>query len=92
MPGVLVVEAMAQAGAILLLHDMPGRENKVVLFGGIDRARFRRPVVPGDRLVLKIECLRFRSRSSKMRGVAEVDGELAAEAEVLCTYGDREAT
>ena len=89
MPGVLIVEAMAQAGAVLLLHDMPDRGSKLVYFTGIDRARFRRTVVPGDQLRLTLEVLKLRSQACKMRGRAEVDGELAAEAEILSALVDR---
>ena len=91
MPGVLIVEAMAQAGAVLLLHDMPDRDGKLVLFTGIDKARFRRNVVPGDQLTLKLEVLNLRSRACKMRGIAEVDGKRAAEAEILSALVNRGA-
>ena len=90
MPGVLIIEALAQAGAVLLLHDMPDREKRLVFFTGIDEARFRRTVVPGDQLRLTMEVLKLRSRTCKMRGVAEVDGQLAAEAEILSAMVDRE--
>jgi len=90
MPGVLIVEAMAQAGAVLLLRDMPDRESKLVYFTGIDKARFRRTVVPGDQLRLTLEVLKLRSRTCKMRGTAEVDGKLAAQAEILSALVDRE--
>jgi beta-hydroxyacyl-ACP dehydratase FabZ len=89
MPGVLIVEAMAQAGAVLLLHDLPGREEKLVYFTGIDGARFRKAVVPGDQLRLTMEVLKLRSRSCKMRGKAEVDGQLVAEAEIFSAMVDR---
>lgn len=91
MPGVLIVEAMAQAGAVLLLHDMADRESKLVYFTGIDRARFRRTVGPGDQLRLTLRVLKLRSRSCKMRGLAEVDGRTVAEAEILSALVDREA-
>ncbi len=77
MPGVLLVEAMAQAGGILLLHDMPDRERKLVLFTGIERARFRRPVVPGDQVRFEVEVLRLRRAFCKLAGKALVDGKLA---------------
>ncbi len=89
MPGVLIIEAMAQAGAVLLLHDMPDRESKLVYFTGIDRARFRRTVQPGDQLRMTMEVVKLRSRTCKMRGRAEVDGQLAAEAEILSALVDR---
>jgi beta-hydroxyacyl-ACP dehydratase FabZ len=90
MPGVLIVEAMAQAGAVLLLHDMPDRTSKLVYFTGIDGARFRRTVSPGDQLRLTLEVLKRRSKSCKMRGTAEVDGQLVAQAEILSALVDRE--
>ena len=90
MPGVLIIEAMAQAGAVLILHEMADRESKLVYFTGIDRARFRRPVVPGDQLRFTLEVLKLRARTCKMKGIAEVDGELAAEAEIFSILVDRE--
>ena len=89
MPGVLVVEAMAQAGAVLLLHDMPDRENKLVYFAGIDKARFRRPVVPGDQLRITLEVFKLRSKICKMKAWAEVDGRVVTEAELMCSLVDR---
>ena len=90
MPGVLIVEAMAQAGAVLLLHGMPDRASKLVYFTGIDKARFRRTVVPGDQLRFTVDVLNLRSKSCKMRGIAEVDGQRVAEAEILSALVDRE--
>jgi 3-hydroxyacyl-[acyl-carrier-protein] dehydratase len=89
MPGVLIIEALAQAGAVLLFSDIPDRSSKLVYFTGIDGARFRRPVVPGDQIRLTMEVLKLRSRTCKMRGVATVDGELAAEAEIMSALVDR---
>jgi len=89
MPGVLIIEAMAQAGAVLFLHDLAERDSKLVYFTGIDKARFRRAVVPGDRLRLTVEVIKLRTRTCKMRGRAEVDGELAAEANILSALVDR---
>ena len=91
MPGVLIIEAMAQAGAVLLLHAMEDRESKLVYFAGIDKARFRRAVVPGDQLRFTLEVLKLRSRTCKLKGRAEVDGQLAAEAEILSALVDRGA-
>jgi beta-hydroxyacyl-ACP dehydratase FabZ len=91
MPGVLIVEAMAQTGAVLLLHDMVDRDGKLVYFTGIDHARFRRTVVPGDRLRFELEVVKRRARTCKMQGRAEVDGTLVAEAEILSALVDREA-
>lgn len=84
MPGVLVVEAMAQGGAILMMSEFPDRHSKLVVFTGIERARFRRPVMPGDQLRLEIEVLAFRSRAGRMAGKALVDGKLACEATLTC--------
>jgi beta-hydroxyacyl-ACP dehydratase FabZ len=83
MPGVLVVEALAQVGAVLLLSAVPHEQRRIVYFTGIDQARFRRPVRPGDVLRLELTVLKLRARTAKMRGEAFVDGALAAEAEIL---------
>ena len=83
MPGVLIVEAMAQCGAVLVLRDIPDRADKLFLFGGVDKARFRRPVVPGDQLRMEVEIVQKRSNSVKIHGTATVDGDLAAEADML---------
>ena len=91
MPGVLIIEAMAQAGAILILHEMQDRASKLVYFTGIDKVRFRRAVVPGDQLTFTLEVVRLRARACKMRGRAEVDGQLAAEADILSALVDRES-
>jgi len=89
MPGVLIIEALAQAGAVLLLSDIPDRASKLVYFTGIDEARFRRPVVPGDQIRLTMDVLKLRARTCKMRGTAEVDGELVAEAEIMSALVER---
>jgi len=89
MPGVLIVEAMAQAGAVLLLHDMADRDDKLVFFTGIDKARFRRTVVPGDQLRFTVEVLKFRPTTCKLRGIAEVDGHKAAEADIMSALVER---
>ncbi|MGH9749842.1 MAG: 3-hydroxyacyl-ACP dehydratase FabZ [Candidatus Polarisedimenticolia bacterium] len=90
MPGVLIVEAMAQAGAVLLLRAVPDRGSKLVYFAGIDGARFRRPVTPGDQLRLEVEVLKLRSRSALLRGHAYVGSDLVAEAELFSTMVDRD--
>lgn len=82
-PGVLVVEAMAQVGAVLLLSGIPEEKRRVVYFTGIDKTRFRRPVRPGDTLRMELVVLKMRARTAKMRGEAFVDGTLVAEAEIL---------
>ena len=84
MPGVLVVEAMAQAGGIILMHELPDRAEKLVVFTGIERAKFRRPVVPGDQLRIEIDVLSFRTRAGRIAGRALVDGKLACEATLTC--------
>jgi len=83
MPGVLMVEAMAQVGGIILVQ-LPGMNGKFFAFAGIDKVRFRRPVVPGDRLTMTVELLSLKSnRIAKMQGKGEVDGELAVKGEML---------
>ncbi len=82
MPGVLIVEALAQAGGFLLYKSVPEKSDKIAFFAGIKQAKFRRPVVPGDRLILTTEMLRLRSSLGKVAGEARVEGELAAEAEL----------
>jgi 3-hydroxyacyl-[acyl-carrier-protein] dehydratase len=89
MPGVLVIEALAQCGAILALREIEDRDQKLVLFTGIKEARFRRPVVPGDSLVLEVTALRFGPRIQRMRGEAKVDGQLCADAELMSVVADR---
>jgi 3-hydroxyacyl-[acyl-carrier-protein] dehydratase len=90
MPGVLIVEAMAQTGGVLVLSDVPDRERKLVLFAGIEEAKFRQPVVPGDQLRLELEVLTLRKTVVKMRAQATVDGRLVAEATILCVIAERE--
>ena len=89
MPGVLQIEALAQVGAILALREFENRDEKIPFFSGIENARFRRPVVPGDTLVLEVTALRIGSRVQKMRGVATVDGNVTAEAEIMSVIADR---
>ena len=89
MPGVLIVEAMAQCAAVLILRDIPNREEKLFLFGGVDKARFRKPVVPGDQVRLECEILQRRSNSVKIHGTATVNGEVVAEAEMLSVMVER---
>ncbi|MFP5238160.1 MAG: 3-hydroxyacyl-ACP dehydratase FabZ [Acidobacteriota bacterium] len=84
MPGVLVVEAMAQAGGILIMRETPDRDQKLVVFTGIERAKFRRPVTPGDQLRIEIDVLSFRPRAGRIQGRATVDGKLACEATLTC--------
>lgn len=89
MPGVLIIEALAQAGAVLVMCELPDPENKVPLFSGINSARFRRPVVPGDTLFLEVVALRTGSRIQRMKGEAKVNGQVVAEADLTCVIGER---
>jgi 3-hydroxyacyl-[acyl-carrier-protein] dehydratase len=89
MPGVLIVEAMAQVGAVYALQQMENREQKLVLFSGIDNGRFRRPVVPGDTLIITVTPVRVGARVQKMHGEAHVAGQLAAEADIMSVVTDR---
>ena len=88
MPGVLIIEAIAQAGGALLLTEIPDRENKIMVFTGIERARFRRPVVPGDQLRIEVEVKAWREgggrNAVRMEGIAYVESKKAAEAIVTC--------
>ena len=88
MPGVLQIEALAQVGAILALREFEDRNSKIPFFTGIESARFRRPVVPGDTLRLEVTALRVGSKVQRMKGVATVDGQVACEAEILSIIAD----
>jgi beta-hydroxyacyl-ACP dehydratase FabZ len=90
MPGVLIVEALAQTAAVMILREIEDRTRKLVYFTGIDECRFRRPVVPGDQLVLEVDILKLRPRVARIRGVAKVEGDVAAEAILLSALVDRE--
>ena len=89
MPGVLIVEAMAQTGGILLTEQIPDRERKVFYFMALDNVKFRRPVVPGDQLRMEVDMLQFRGKVARMKGVAKVGTEVAAEAEMLAGVVDK---
>jgi len=89
MPGVLIVEAMAQCSAVLFLMDLPDRHNKLFLFGGVDKARFRKPVIPGDQLIMECVVLQKRSNTVRVKGTARVNGAVVAEAEMLSVMTDR---
>jgi 3-hydroxyacyl-[acyl-carrier-protein] dehydratase len=89
MPGVLIVEAMAQTGGTLLLTEIPDRDHKLMVFTGIERAKFRKPVVPGDQLRIEVEVVVWRSNAVKMQGRATVDGKLACEATISCALVNR---
>ena len=89
MPGVLIVEAMGQAGGVLVTQSQPPEnQGKLILFMGFDKVRFRKPVVPGDQLILELEMLKLRSKVVKMAGVAKVDEKIVAEAQLMAAYGD----
>jgi beta-hydroxyacyl-ACP dehydratase FabZ len=89
MPGVLLVEALAQVGVILLLSGDSNRDSKLVYFSGIDKCRFRQPVIPGDQLRIEVKVIKHRDRYFKMMGQALVDGNVTVEAELSCSVVDR---
>ena len=89
MPGVLLVEAMAQAGGFLLFSQIEDRENKLIYFTGIDNCRFRRPVVPGDQVVFDIEVKSVKRTFAKIHGIATVNGEVACEADMRSAMMER---
>ncbi|HSR09634.1 MAG TPA: 3-hydroxyacyl-ACP dehydratase FabZ [Bryobacteraceae bacterium] len=90
MPGVLIIEAMAQVAGVLVLSGIPDRKNKLVLLAGVDGAKFRKPVRPGDQLRIEMKVLRSRATMAKVSGTATVDGVVVAEAEILCMLADRQ--
>ena len=89
MPAVLIIEAMAQVGGLLLLHSVDDPNEKLMYFMGIDQAKFRKPVTPGDQLRFKLTLVKLRKGTAKMRGEAFVDGQLVAEADLLAIVVDR---
>jgi 3-hydroxyacyl-[acyl-carrier-protein] dehydratase len=89
MPGVLLVEALAQVGVALLLYEDPSRDAKLIYFSAIDKCRFRQPVIPGDQLRIMVTVLKQRDRYFKMKGEATVDGNIVVEAELSCSVVDR---
>lgn len=90
MPGVLIIEAMAQAGGILFAVSQPEeKRGGPVYFMGMDKVKFRKPVVPGDQLIFEVKILNMRSKAVKMSGIATVDGKCVAEAEFLATFGGK---
>src|SRR6202453_71159 len=84
MPGVLMVEAIAQTGGALLLTEIPDRDKMLMVFTGIEGAKFKRPVVPGDQLRIEVNVLNWRTRAVKMQGVITVEGKTVCEATVTC--------
>jgi len=90
MPGVLILEAMAQAGGMLLLNCVENPEEKLIFFMAIDKAKFRKPVTPGDQLIFELTMMRNRGKTFQMAGQAKVDGQLVAEAEFMAAIVDKE--
>ena len=90
MPGVLIIEALAQTGGLLLLQEVAERDKKLLYFVAIDEARFRRPVLPGEQLRLEVNVITWKLSVCKLQGKATVDGELAAEATLMCKMVDRD--
>jgi beta-hydroxyacyl-ACP dehydratase FabZ len=89
MPGVLIIEAMAQAGGVLVIESLPPEKHgSLVYFMGIDKVRFRQPVVPGDQLIFDVNMIKSRGNAAKLAGTATVDGNKVAEAEVLASIGE----
>lgn len=91
MPGVLIVEAMAQVAGVLVLKSIPDRHTKLVLLASVEQAKFRRPVLPGDQLRIEMKVTKRKSTVAKMYGTATVDGNIVAEAEVMCKLADKPA-
>ena len=89
MPGVLILEAMAQAGGLLVFASRPAADDELTYFTGMDRVRFRRPVVPGDQLILEARLLKVRTSVAKISATAQVGDQLAAEAELMANFGER---
>lgn len=88
MPGVLILEAMAQAGGVLAIASLPDKEQgSLMYFMGLDQVKFRKPVVPGDQLILELEVLKQRAKIMKLAGTAKVDGQVVAEAQLMATIG-----
>jgi 3-hydroxyacyl-[acyl-carrier-protein] dehydratase len=90
MPGVLILEAMGQAGGVLAYVSLPEKlKERLIYFAGIDKAKFRKPVVPGDQLILEAKLINIRSKAVRMTGIAKVDGEKVAEAELMAVIGEK---
>lgn len=90
MPGVLIVEAMAQVAGVLVLQQIPDRHNKLVLLASIEQAKFRRPVLPGDQLRIEMKLARRKATVAKMYGTASVNGRVVAEAQVMCKLAEKQ--
>ncbi|HUS08784.1 MAG TPA: 3-hydroxyacyl-ACP dehydratase FabZ [Bryobacteraceae bacterium] len=91
MPGVLIVEAMAQVAGVLVLNRIPNRAEKLVFLATIEQARFRKPVVPGDQLRIEVKFSRLKPSAAKIHGEATVNGVVVAEADLMCTLVDKPA-
>ncbi len=89
MPGVLIIEAMAQVGGLLLMDSVENPEDKVVYFMSLNNVKFRRPVIPGDQLVFELEMVQMRKTVCRMKGVGRVDGSVVAEAELMAQVVDK---
>lgn len=89
MPGVLIIEALAQCGGVLLMSGLQNPEDKVIYFLSVDGVKFRRPVIPGDQLILELDLVQGRGKRGKLKGIARVDGRVAAEATILGQVMDR---
>jgi 3-hydroxyacyl-[acyl-carrier-protein] dehydratase len=92
MPGVLILEAMAQVAGVLVLKSIPDRKSKLVLLASVEQAKFRRPVLPGHQLRIEMKLTKRKASVAKMYGQATVDGLVVAEAELMCKLADRDAT
>ena len=90
MPGVLIIETMAQVAGVLVLKSIPDRKNKLVLLASIEEAKFRRPVLPGHQLRIEMKVTRRKASVAKMQGTATVDGLVVAEAILMCKLADKE--
>jgi 3-hydroxyacyl-[acyl-carrier-protein] dehydratase len=91
MPGLLIVEAMAQVGGILIGAVNAHARGKIMFLASVDEAKFRKPVVPGDQLRIEMKILKMKQSVAKMQGTATVDGQVVAEATLMCKVADREA-
>ncbi|MCY3600156.1 MAG: 3-hydroxyacyl-ACP dehydratase FabZ [Gemmatimonadetes bacterium] len=89
MPGVLIIEALAQCGGVLLMSGLQNPEDKVIYFLSVDGVKFRRPVIPGDQLILELDLVQGRAKRGKLKGIARVDGRVVAEATILGQVMDR---
>jgi 3-hydroxymyristoyl/3-hydroxydecanoyl-(acyl carrier protein) dehydratase len=92
MPGVLIIEAMAQVAGVLVLKSIPNRDEKLVLLASVEEAKFRKPVVPGDQLRIEMTLTRRKATVAKMQGIATVGGTVVAEAIVMCKLADKPAS